>query len=58
MSKHMFVNNFIILRPPYNAQGLSYVTICLREMEVNFIEYNNEFLNDCFHGSHEGLRYT
>ena len=56
MSKHMFVNNFIILRPPYNAQGLSYVTICLREMEVNFIEYNNEFLNDWFYGSYEGLR--
>ena len=55
MSKHMFVNNFIILHAPYIAQGLCYVTICLREMEVNFIEYNNEFLNDCFHGSYEGL---
>ena len=42
----MLVNNFIILLTPCNAQGLCYVSICLREMEVNFVEYNNAFSNN------------
>ena len=46
MSKHMFVNNFIILYASYNAQGSCYVSICLREMEVEFDEYNYDFSND------------
>ena len=46
MSKHMFVNNFIILYASYNAQGSCYVSICLREMEVDFDEYDYDFSND------------
>ena len=46
MSKHMSVNNFIILYTPYNAEGWCYASICLREMEVDFDEFNNELSND------------
>ena len=42
----MFVNNFIILYASYNVQGSCYVSICLREMEVDFDEYNYDLSND------------